>query len=74
MTKNLVAVLFVLGISMSSYSESQNSDDYSYIGEYCTPAKFLQLPCLQSFCADIDKEMHIWANQNGSFESKLTEL
>ncbi len=74
MTKNLVAVLLVLGISMSSYSENQNSYDYSYIGHYCTPAKFLELPCLESFCADIDKQIHIWANKNESFDSKLTEL
>ena len=55
-------------------TEIQPSVDYSYIGEYCTPKKFSTLPCLEQFCAKIDHEMHIWATNNASVESKIMDL
>ena len=55
-------------------TEIQPGVDYSYLGDFCTPKKFSTLPCLEEFCAAIDQEMHIWATNNASVESKIKDL
>lgn len=74
MNKNVLVGLVIFGLLVPSNSKSKNVDDYSYLGEYCTPEKFLKVPCLKDFCAEIDSEMHVWANKRGSLESKLEDL
>ena len=68
----LMVLLSLFGIMQPN--KVRHGVDYSYLGEYCTPNKFSTLPCLEAFCAEIDKEMRVWATKNGSVESKFMDL
>jgi hypothetical protein len=75
MKKSVLILFLFIQISASPQTNKiSNSGDFSYIGEYCTPKKFVQLPCLKDFCAQIDQEMDVWAKKNGSFQMKMKEL
>ncbi len=69
-----IVVVVILEISACFSVPTKTTGNYSYIGKFCTPTKFAQLPCLKDFCAAIDHEMNVWAKKNGSFQSKLTDL
>ncbi len=58
----------------STGSENWKYGQYSHIGEYCTPQKFAIKLCLEKFCAEIQDEMNVWAEKNGSVEEKFNDL
>ncbi len=65
----------ILGKTLAlTINHNKHTNDYSYIGDYCTPTQFAKLPCLQQFCAEIDYEMQAWAANNISVASKLEQL
>jgi hypothetical protein len=65
----------VLAIMAStSTDERHHEDPYAYIGEYCSEAKFVKVPCLMDFCAEIDHAIHVWEANNASIASKFIDL
>lgn len=74
-SNRVLLVCLILGIVMTAITDDTAlSRNYSYIGEFCTPIYFAKLPCLQQFCAEIDYEIHVLNEQNGSTVEKLKKL
>lgn len=57
-----------------STDERHHDDRYAYIGEYCSKTKFVKVPCLKQFCAEIDKAIHVWEAKNSSITTKFIDL
>jgi hypothetical protein len=75
MLKNLQFLIMVLGIMASrSTDKPDHGDPYAYIGDYCSKAKFVKVPCLKDFCAEIDHAIHVWESNNASITSKFIDL
>ena len=75
MFKNLPFLIMVLATMASkSIDKRHHGGPYAYIGEYCSDAEFVKIPCLKDFCAEIDQAIKVWQGNNASITSKFIDL